>query len=85
MKKEVWRTRIYFKGKKKPIDILQEEILRDDNAMDAAQGIAHKIFNKKYYHFKEKEKEIYIPIGDVMKVVVDKISVKEEENGEEKD
>lgn len=78
--KEVWRTRIYLAGKKEPMDILQNAVLRDDNAMDAAQDVAHKLFNKKYFHFKEKDKEIYIPTSNIKKVVVDKIKIKEKKD-----
>ncbi len=75
--KEVWRTRIYIEGQKKPIDIIQKDVLKEDLNMEAAQDVAHKIFSKKYIHISEKDKEIYIPSFKLNKVVLDKVKVKE--------
>ena len=75
--KEVWRTRVYIKGKQKPVDIVQEDILKEDLNMEAAQDIAHKIFSKKYIHISNGDKEEYIPIAKLDKIVLDKVKVKE--------
>lgn len=75
--KEVWRTRVYLKGKKKPVDIVQEDVLKEDLNMEAAQDIAHKIFSKKYIHISNKNEEEYIPIAKLDKIVLDKVKVKE--------